>query len=120
MSTILVCEDQTSIEVSLSEALLRAGFRVHCEPEARRAIAAADQFDFDAAIVTDALPAQSGEQVVQSLRTRDPELPIFVCTSYDAESVARWAVQERMLVLEKPVDEVQLIWLLEAHVGSLS
>jgi DNA-binding response OmpR family regulator len=120
MSTILVCEDETSIGMSLSNALSKAGFCVHCEREARRAIAAADQFDFDAAIIADALPDLSGEYVVQLLRSRDPELPIFVCTTYDQESVARWAVQERMLVLERPIDEVQLIWLLEAHVGSLS
>jgi DNA-binding response OmpR family regulator len=120
MSTILVCEDQTSVEMSVSKALSKAGFCVHCEREARRVIAAAEQFDFNAVIVADALPGLNGLQVVQSLRARDPELPIFVYTTYDEESVARWAVQERTLVLEKPVDEVQLIWLLEAHVGRLT
>lgn len=117
MSKILVVEDETSIATSLSTALSEAGFCVYCEHEAQRAIAAADTFDFDAAIVTDALPDLSGGQVAQELRARDPELPIFVCTGYDEDAVARWAAQERMLVLEKPVDEAQLIWLLQAHVG---
>jgi DNA-binding NtrC family response regulator len=115
MSTILVVEDRTSM--ALSTALSEAGFSVHCEHGARHAIAAADLFDFDAAIVADASPDMSEEQVAQSLRARDPELPIFICTGYDEESVVRWSAQERVLVLEKPVDEAQLIWLLQAHVG---
>jgi DNA-binding response OmpR family regulator len=120
MCTILVIEDETSIATSLSAALSGAGFSVHSEREARRAIAAADSFDFDAAIVAGGLPDPSGGRIAEELRARDSELPIFVCAALDEESVARWAVQERMIVLEKPVDEVQLIWLLEAHVGSRS
>jgi DNA-binding NtrC family response regulator len=117
MSTILVVEDQTSVSMSLATSLSEAGFRVHSERAARHAIAAADIFDFDAAIVADASPDMSEEDVAQLLRARDPELPIFVCTGYDEESVVRWAAQERVLVLEKPVDEAQLIWLVQAHVG---
>jgi CheY-like chemotaxis protein len=120
MSTILVVEDETSTAMSLSAALSEAGFCVHSEQEAQRAIAAADTSDFDAAIVANALPGLSGGRVAEELRARDPELPIFVCTGYDEEAVARWAAQERMLVLEKPVDEARLIWLLQAHVGSLT
>jgi len=115
MSTILVVEDQTS--ASLATTLSEAGFDVHCEHGAGHAIAATDMFDFDAAIVAGVSPDMSEEQVALSLRARDPELPIFVCTGYDEESVVRWAAQERVLVLEKPVDEAQLIWLLQAHVG---
>jgi DNA-binding response OmpR family regulator len=120
MSKILVVQDQTSTSMSLSTMLSEAGFCVHGEYEARRAIAAADIFDFDAAIVADALPDMTGEQIAQLLRTRDPDLPIFVCTEYDEESVVRWSAQERMLVLETPVNQVELIWLLQAHVGSLT
>lgn len=118
MSTILVIADQTSVSMSLSTTLSEAGFRVRCEHGARQAIAAADMFDFDAAIVADASPDMSEEEVAQLLRARDSELPIFVCTGYDEESVVRWAAQDRVLVLEKPVDEAQLVWLLQAHVGA--
>jgi DNA-binding response OmpR family regulator len=120
MSRILVVEDEPSTAMSLSAALSQAGFCVHWEHEVQRAIAAADTSDFDAAVVADAWPGLSGGQVAQELRARDRELPIFVCTGYDEDAVSRWAVQERMLVLEKPVDEAQLIWLLQAHVGSLT
>lgn len=120
MSTILVVEDETSIAMSLAAALSEAGFGVHWEWEPRGAVAAADNFDFDAAIVAGGLPDRSGGQVARELRARDPELPIFVCTGFDDEAVAEWAAQERMLVLEKPVDQEQLIWLVQAHVGSLS
>lgn len=120
MSTILVVEDRTAMAMSLSEALSQAGFCVHSEYEGRRAIAAADRFDFDAAIVAGGLLELGGSQVAQELRARDPELPIFVCTDFDEEAVANWAAQERMLVLEEPVDKDELIWLLQAHVGGMS
>jgi DNA-binding response OmpR family regulator len=116
MSTILVVEGGTSAAMSLATTLSEAGFRVHREHGTQPAIAAVEKFDFDAAIIADALPGMGEEEVAQWLRERDPELPIFVCTGYDEESVVRWAAQERMLVLEKPVDEAQLIWLLHAHV----
>lgn len=117
MSMILVVADETSSSTSLSTMLCEAGFRIHREHQAGHALAAADTFDFDAAIVANPSPDMSEEQVAQLLRSRDPELPIFVCTGYDEEAVVRWATQERVLVLEKPVDEAQLIWLLQAHVG---
>jgi DNA-binding response OmpR family regulator len=120
MSTILVVEDDTSATPSLATALSEAGFAVHCEHEVQRAIAATDSFDFDAAIVAGSFPEWSGGQIAQELRARDAELPIFVCTDLNEEAVTNWAAQERMLLLEKPVDEDQLIWLLHAHVGSLS
>lgn len=116
MSTILVVEEETSIAMSLSTRLSEAGFSVHCERGSPHNIAAAAISDFDAAIIADALPKMSEEQVAQLLRALDPELPIFVCANYDEESVVRWAAQERVLVLEKPVDEAQLIWLIQAHV----
>jgi DNA-binding response OmpR family regulator len=120
MSMILVVENETSTNSSLSATLSEAGFSVQCEHEIPRAIAAAGRVEFDAAVVNGCLPDRSGGQVAQELRARDPELPIFVCTDFTEEAVASWAAQERMLVLENPVDEAQLIWLLHAHVGSLS
>lgn len=120
MCTILVVEDETSIATSFSAALSEAGFSVHSEHEARHAIAAVDSFDIGAAIIAGGLPDPIGEQIAEELRARDSELPIFVCTSFDEEAVAKWATQERMLVLEKPVNYAELIWLLHAHVGSLS
>lgn len=120
MSTILVVEDEASTTLSLSAALSEAGFSVHCEHEVQRAIAAADSYDFDAAIVAGRVPERSGGQIAQELRARDPELPIFICTDLNEETVTSWAAQERMLLLEKPVDEDELIWLLHAHVGGPS
>jgi DNA-binding response OmpR family regulator len=120
MSTILVVEDETSLAVSLSSALSEAGFCVHCEREAESAINAANRFDFDAAVVSGGMPELGSELVAQELRARDPELPIFVCTGFDEGSIAKLATQERVLFLEKPVDQAELIWLLQAHIGSLS
>jgi DNA-binding response OmpR family regulator len=120
MSTILVVEDESFTGTSLCSALSEAGFSVHCEHEIEGAIAAAGSFDFDAAIVADGSPCLHGGQVAQELRARDPELPIFVRTEFDEGAIANWAVQERMLVLEEPVDEDELIWLLQAHVGTIS
>jgi DNA-binding response OmpR family regulator len=120
MSTILVVEDDASATISLSAVLSEAGFCVHCEREIERAVAAALSFDFDAAVVVGGSTELSGSGVAGELRTHDPDLPIFVCTDLSEESVPNWAVQERMLILENPVDDGQLVWLLQAHVGGRS
>lgn len=120
MSMILLVESKDSLATSFSTALSEAGFCVQCEHDAWRALAAADSFDFDAAIIAAELRHHTKEQIAQELRSRDPELPIFVCTEFDESAVARWAVADRMLVLEEPVDEATLVWLLQAHVGNLS
>lgn len=120
MSTILLFEDQTSIRMSLAQPLADAGFSVHRAHDDLRDIAAAGNFDFDAAIVDVNFSAVSEVHLVHALREHDSELPIFVCTRYDAETVAKWATEDRMLVLEKPVDETELIWLLRAHLGYLN
>lgn len=115
-STILVVEREAN---SLTDALSEAGFCVQCEQDGLRAIDAADCSDFDAAIIDVSLTDLSAQRVAHELRARDPELPIFVCTAFDEEAVRKWAIEDRMLVLEKPVDEARLVWLLQAHVGSL-
>ena len=118
MSTILLVES-AALSIALSEPLLKAGFRVQCEHDIGRAMHVAAGCEFDAAII-DACPLDLGaHRVAQGLRARDPELPIFVCTTYDEDTIARWAIEDRMLVLEKPIDEAQLVWLLHAQMGTL-
>ncbi|HEY0687351.1 MAG TPA: response regulator [Steroidobacter sp.] len=116
MSTILLVERQKN---SLTGALSEAGFCVRWEQDGREAISAADASHIDAAIIDVDLADLTAARVAHELRARDPELPIFVCTAFDEDAVTRWAVEDRMLVLEKPVDEARLVWLLQAHVGNL-
>ncbi|MBM0105941.1 response regulator [Steroidobacter sp. S1-65] len=119
MSTILLVESR-AFSVALTDALCKAGFRVQCEQDGGRAIGVAAGGEFDAAII-DAGPTDIGaHRVAQRLRARAPELPIFICTTYDEDTIARWAIEDRMLVLEKPIDEAQLVWLLQAQMGTLS
>lgn len=119
MGTILLFEHEASSRMSLSRPLAAAGFSVRCAHRGLRDIAEVSNMEFDAAIVDVAFSDRTEGKVAHALRERDAELPIFVCTRYDAEAVAEWAVEDRMLVIEKPVDETQLIWLLRAHLGDL-
>lgn len=119
MNTVLLFESEVPTAPSLAKALSAAGFSVHRARDGVEAIAEVDRFDFDAAVVDVASPDITGGQVAHALRKQDAELPIFVCTGLDADSVAKWATEDRVLVLEKPVDEAQLIWLLRTHLGNL-
>ena len=119
MNTVLLFESEVARVASLAPVLSAAGFSVHRAHDGVEAIAEVDRFDFDAAVVDVAPPDVNGGHVAHALRKQDSELPIFVCTGLDADAVARWATEDRMLVLEKPVDEAQLIWLLRTHLGNL-
>ena len=117
MTTILLVEDETLIAMSLAEALAEAGFTVRCEFEGRRALDAAAQTEFGAAVVDLGLPDMSGTEVARELRARYPALPIIVCTAFFSQDLARFVEETRVQFLEKPVEDSQLVSTLQGLLG---
>ncbi|HEY0686282.1 MAG TPA: response regulator [Steroidobacter sp.] len=108
MNSILLVENDPSMALSLTEALTRSGFFVHCEHEGRRAIAAARKIKFKAAVISIGLPDLRGDEVSDELRSLDRGLPIFICTATESRAIAQWAKLVHVRVLHKPVDESEL------------
>lgn len=117
MNEILLVEDEALTALSLAEALTEAGYSVHCAEDGQQALEHARAFEPSVAIVDLGLPDVSGEQVARSLRDWYPNLPLVICTGFDSAAVTSTFESLRAHVLEKPLDDAQVIKFLRAEVG---
>ena len=108
---ILLVDDEEPV-LKVGEALLkRIGFGVL---KARDGIEALDVFerysDAIVCVVLDlSMPRMGGEETIDKLRERAPELPILVASGYSAQDVTeRFSGQKHTLFLHKPYTSEQL------------
>jgi two-component system response regulator TctD len=120
MNEILLVEDDVLTALSLAEALVEAGYAVRCAEDGLHALELARAIEPAIAIVDLGLPDISGEQVARSLREWYPNLPLVICTGFDLETVASMIEDLRAHVLEKPLDDAQLVEFLRAEVRCAS
>lgn len=117
MNEILLVEDDALTALSLTEALIEAGYAVHCAEDGRQALEMARSFEPSIAIVDLGLPDVRGEQVARSLRDWYPNLSLVICTGFDSAAVTSTVEGLRAHVLEKPLDDAQVVKFLRAEVG---
>ncbi|MEG3638177.1 nitrogen regulation protein NR(I) [Magnetococcus sp. PR-3] len=108
--TILVADDDQAVRFVLEQALTRAGYKVHAFGNSQPLVSHFNQFGGDLIITDVVMPGGSGLDMVQSLKSSYPDLPIIVMT---AQSTLRNAVQafERgaFEYLAKPFDINRLV-----------
>ncbi len=107
---VALVEDDEDLRVSTAQLLSLGGFAVDAFPAAAPALAAIDS-DYPGVVVTDVrMPMMSGIELFQTLRTRDPELPVILVTGHadvpmavDALHAGAWDF------LAKPFDPAALV-----------
>lgn len=108
--TILVADDDHAMRYVLEQALGRAGYRTRCFADGKALLDAAREGRVDVVITDIIMPTGSGLDLLQTLHTRYPELPVIVMT---AQSTLNHAVQafERgaFEYLAKPFDIRRMI-----------
>ncbi|MBF0383738.1 MAG: nitrogen regulation protein NR(I) [Magnetococcales bacterium] len=108
--TILVADDDRSIRFVLERALTNAGFLVHTFEDGRELLSFSAQGRGDLIITDVVMPSGSGLDLLKTINTTRPGLPVIVIT---AQSTLRNAVQafERgaFEYLSKPFDIVKLV-----------
>jgi DNA-binding response OmpR family regulator len=95
---ILIAEDDDLLGVAVQRALTRTGFAVDwvCTGAHFRASIATHEYDF---VVLDlGLPDARGEELLQHLRAKQPQVPIVITT-------ARGGVQDRVALLDLGADD---------------
>src|SRR5215467_2562399 len=90
---ILVADDERSIRLMLETGLALNGFRVTSARTGREAMEAASSGQFDAVLSDIYMPDGGGLELVDSLRTSDPNLPIVLMTAQGSVEVAVQAVE---------------------------
>src|SRR5215475_7289324 len=110
---ILVADDEKSIRLMLETGLTLNGFRVTSVRTGREALEAASGGAFDAVLSDIYMPDGGGLELVDSLRTANPNLPIVLMTAQGSVEVAVEAVQRGASdFIGKPFDVSAVVELL--------
>ncbi len=90
---ILVVDDEPHIRLSCGDALGRAGHDVVMAEDGATATAAIDAGAFDAAVLDIVLPDTSGLQLLEAIRSRNPDAVVVLVTGFASLDTAMEAVR---------------------------
>jgi DNA-binding response OmpR family regulator len=85
---ILIVDDESSIRLTLSALLKRAGFEVTSAENGPEAVALLERQAFELMLVDLKMPGMDGMQVVAAARRRQPDLAIIVLTGHGSLETA--------------------------------
>ncbi len=85
---ILVIDDEPDIRESLEILLSAEGYRVDLAPNATEGLKRLENSTFDLVLLDLMMPDKSGMQVLEEIRGRDRETPVFLITAYGSVEVA--------------------------------
>jgi DNA-binding NtrC family response regulator len=85
---ILVIDDEPDIRESLEILLSAEGYRVDLASNATEGLKRLENSTFDLVLLDLMMPDKSGMQVLEEIRGRDRETPVFLITAYGSVEVA--------------------------------
>ncbi len=90
---ILVIDDEEDIRESLEVLLTMEGFSVELAPNATEGLKKLESAEYDLVLLDLMMPDRSGMEVLEEVRQRDRETPIFLLTAYGSIEVAIQAIK---------------------------
>jgi DNA-binding response OmpR family regulator len=84
--TILIVEDDDSIREGLADALEFNGYAIFQTGQGREGLRMAEQLDIDLALLDLALPGVDGLEILKTIRSTRPTLPVIILTARGSES----------------------------------
>src|SRR6266446_3479051 len=107
---ILVIDDEPDIRESLEVLLASEGYRVELAANATEGLKRLEGSTFDLILLDLMMPDKSGMQVLEEIRARDRETPIFLITAYGSVEVAVDALKRGASdYFSKPWDNEKLL-----------
>src|SRR5271167_4113649 len=85
---ILVIDDEPDIRESLEALLTNENYNVQLASNAAEGLKCLEESPFDLVLLDLMMPDKSGMQVLEEIRSRDRETPIFMITAYGSVQVA--------------------------------
>jgi DNA-binding NtrC family response regulator len=105
MPTLLIVEDELVLARNLSKAFIRNGFEVHQAGTIAEAKGILASTTADVALIDLRLPDGSGLDLLDSLMTADPDLPVVMMTAYGSVADAVDAMHRGARdYVQKPLD----------------
>src|SRR6185312_7034178 len=107
---ILVIDDETDIRDSLEALLSSENYRVELAANATEGLKRLEGSAYDLVLLDLMMPDKSGMQVLEEIRQRDRETPIFMITAYGSVEVAVTALKRGANdYFSKPWDNEKLL-----------
>src|SRR5512141_508592 len=107
---ILVIDDEPDIRESLEVLLSSEGYRVELAANATEGLKRLEGSTFDLVLLDLMMPDKSGMEVLEEIRVRDRETPIFLITAYGSVEVAVQAIKRGANdYFSKPWDNEKLV-----------
>jgi len=85
---ILVVDDEPDIRESLEALLAQENYRVELASNAAEGLKKFETFSYDLVLLDLMMPDRSGMEVLDDIRARDQETPVFLITAYGSIQVA--------------------------------
>ncbi len=119
---VMIVDDEVVLAGFLAEFLQSYGYATTVFDGAAAALDAfrARPDSFDLVITDQTMPGMSGLELVDGLRTENPDLPIILCTGYSEYVNAESARERGIGFLPKPVDPERLLAMLAERLQSLA
>jgi len=90
---VLVVDDESDIRESLEDLLTSEGYSVEMAPNATEGLQKIEHGSYDLVLLDLMMPDRSGMEVLQDVRQRDKETPIFMITAYGSVEAAVHALK---------------------------
>src|SRR5439155_3394396 len=114
---VLLVEDDESLAASLQRALEVTGYAVQTTDRAEQGLVTARQEDFDVVVTDLRMARSSGLDVIESLHSTNPHLPVILMTAHHTAEVAIQATKLGAYeYLVKPFEPLELLNLVEKAV----
>ncbi len=113
---ILVCDDDNTVRLALTEILLLSGYAVHPASDGEEALDILRTRKVDLVITDLMMPGMSGVELVEQAAQVYPHLPFIVLSAYGTTERARESLQRGAVdFLTKPVSHSELIIAVERN-----
>lgn len=107
--TVLVIDDDPSLQAVFKQFLKRAGFGRIVVGSGAEALSYAERQAFDLVFLDLKLPDIAGDELYAKLKELHPDMPIVIITGYpDSEILSRILSSGPVTVIKKPIDLEQL------------
>ncbi len=110
MDTILIVDDEKNYTLILSTVLEEEGFEPLTANSAQDALHILENSDIDLVLTDMKMPGMDGMELLESVKEKDPELPVIMMTAYGTVEKAVEAMQKGAYnYILKPFDNESLI-----------
>lgn len=117
-ATVLVVEDDISLNEALSDTLKCAGYNVGSVNDGREALRYLDNQDVDLVISDIHMPNMEGTNLLEKIKKDKPDLPVMLMTAYGTIEQAVSTIRKGAVdYLVKPFEAEVLVNMVERYVG---